>query len=101
MNLEPELIPEPLWNISAASLLGRKSKAWRDIRSAALAAADDTCSACRKATPGGKYMVCDELWPYDTTDGVAALTGVRILCPACDHARHFARPDNSGRQPRR
>ncbi len=59
MNLEPELIPEPLWNVSAASLLGRKSKAWRDIRSAALAAADDTCSACGEVAPGGKYMVCD------------------------------------------
>jgi hypothetical protein len=96
MNLEPELIPEPLWNISAASLLGRKSRAWRDIRSAALAAADDTCSACGEVTPGGKYMVCDELWSYDETDGVATLTSVRILCPACDHARHFARAGQLG-----
>jgi hypothetical protein len=44
MNLEPELIPEPLWNMSAA-------------------------------------------WPR---------TGVRILCPACDHARHFARAGQLG-----
>lgn len=95
MNLEPELIPEPLWNVSAASLLGRKSKAWRDIRSAALAAADDTCSACGEVAPGGKYMVCDVVvLQRDRWRGHA--TAVRILCPACDHARHFARAGQLG-----
>lgn len=96
MPLEPELIPEPLWNISAAHLLGRKSKAWRDIRAAALQAADNTCSACGEMTPGGKFMVCDELWSYDEQQATVMLTGVRILCPACDHARHFARAAQLG-----
>lgn len=97
MSLEPELIPEPLWRISAARLLGSKSKAWRGIRSAALAAANDTCSACGEAAPGGKHMVCDEVWSYDEQHAVATLTGMRILCPACDHARHFARAAQLGR----
>jgi hypothetical protein len=65
MRLDPELIPEPLWAISAARLLGRKSKTWRQIRSSALESADDTCSACREVSRGGKGMVCDELWSYD------------------------------------
>lgn len=97
MKLDPELIPEPLWNISAARLFGRKSKTWREIRSSALQAADNTCSACGEVTPGGKYMVCDELWSYDEQREEATLTGVRILCPACDHARHFARAGQLGK----
>jgi hypothetical protein len=84
-----------LWNVSAASLLGRKSKAWRDIRSAALPAAEDTCSADGEVTPGASSW-CDELWSYSDTDGVAVLTGLRILCPPCDHARHFARAGQLG-----
>lgn len=99
MKLAPELIPEPLWNISAARLLGRRSKAWREIRSNALQAADNTCSACGEMTPGGKFMVCDELWSYDEQQGEATLTGVRILCPSCDHARHFARAQQLGMGP--
>jgi hypothetical protein len=97
MKLDPDLIPEPLWNISAASLLGRKSKAWREIRSNALQAAGNACSTCDQATPGGKFMVCDEVWTYDEQQAEAALTGVRILCPACDHARHFARAGQLGK----
>lgn len=96
MRLDPELIPEPLWAISAARLLGRKSKSWRQIRSSALESADDTCSACREMIPGGKGMVCDELWSYDEKQKVATLTGVRILCPGCDHARHFGRAGQLG-----
>lgn len=34
-------------------------------------------------------MVCDEMWSYDEDLGVATLVGFRILCPACDKARHF------------
>jgi hypothetical protein len=96
VNLEPELIPEPLWHISAARLLGRKSKAWRHIRSDALAEAGGACAVCSEAPPDGKYMVCDELWSYEEQQGVATLAGVRILCPACDHARHFARAGQLG-----
>ncbi len=93
----PELIPEPLWSISAAAVLGRKSAAWRQIRSDALAACGESCGACGEVTPGGKYMVCDELWDYDEEHGCATLAGVRILCPACDFARHFARAGQLGK----
>jgi hypothetical protein len=97
VGFRPELIPEPLWNISAAALLGRKSAAWRQIRSDALADAGDACSACGEVTVGGRRMVCDELWAYDEQHGVATLAGVRILCPACDSARHFARAAQLGK----
>jgi len=96
VNLEPELIPEPLWGISAARLLGRKSKAWREIRSGPLAAGGGACAACGETPPGGKFMVCDELWSYDEQQETATLASVRILCPACDHARHFARAGQLG-----
>lgn len=97
VGFRPELIPEPLWNISAAALLGRKSKAWRQVRSDALTSAGDGCSACGEVSAGGKHMVCDELWDYDEQHDVATLGGVRILCPACDFARHFARAGQLGR----
>lgn len=97
VDFRPGLIPEPLWSISAAALLGRKSAAWRQIRSDALAGAGDACSACGEVAAGGKHMVCDELWDYDEQHGVAILTGVRILCPACDFARHFARAAQLGK----
>jgi hypothetical protein len=42
-------------------------------------------------------MVCDELWDYSEPHGVATLCGVRILCPACDFARHFARAGQLGK----
>ena len=97
MTLKPELIPEPLWGISAATLLGRSSAAWRGIRADALSVAKETCSACEATIPGGKYMVCDELWSYDEDSGVATLAGVRILCKPCDGARHFERARQLGR----
>jgi hypothetical protein len=97
VSFRPELIPEPLWNISAAALLGRKSRAWREIRADALNDSGDACSACGGVTPGGKYMVCDELWDYDEQHGVATLASVRILCPACDSARHFERAGQLGK----
>jgi hypothetical protein len=97
VNLKPELIPEPLWNISAAALIGRKSKAWRQIRSDALTGSGNACSACGEVTADGKHMVCDELWDYGEQHGVATLTGVRILCPACNFARHFARAAQLGK----
>jgi hypothetical protein len=60
------------------------------------AAAGSACVACGTTPPGGKHMVCDELWSYEEQQGIATLSGVRILCPACDHARHFARAAQLG-----
>lgn len=99
VRFRPELIPEPLWNISAAAILGRKSAAWRQIRADALSAAGDACSACGEVTRGGRHMVCDELWDYDEQRGIATLAGVRILCSACDFARHFALAARLGKGP--
>ncbi len=97
MTLKPELIPEPLWGISAAAFLGRSSVAWRKIRADALSEAEETCSACGETVPGGKYMVCDELWSYEEASAAATLAGVRILCKACDGARHYERARQLGR----
>ena len=41
-------------------------------------------------------MVCDEVWSYDEDRRIAELSSVRMLCPACDHARHFARAGQLG-----
>jgi len=89
LRLVPELIPEPLWGLSACRFLGSTSAAWRAIRAAALQAAGNACAACGFASPGGRYQRGDELWAYDEPEGIATLTGVRVLCPPCDSARHF------------
>jgi hypothetical protein len=61
LRLVPELIPEPLWDLSAARLLERKSKSWRSLRADALVAAENRCYACGFWAEGGKYRVCDEM----------------------------------------
>lgn len=59
--LMPELVPRPLWGISAYRLLGR-GKAWRAIRQATLEAGGQECSICRSTESG---LTCHERWSYD------------------------------------
>lgn len=39
-------------------------------------------------------MVCDEEWVYE--DGVARLTGTRILCPDCNAVTHNGQSNLAG-----
>jgi hypothetical protein len=87
--LVPELIPEPLWKLSAANLLPRA--AWQAIRRDSLTAFDERCVACGFAPPEGKGLYCDELWNYNEDSGTVTLVGFRMLCRACSDARHFGR----------
>lgn len=87
MILEPELVPQPLWEISAYRLLPGRA-AWDRIRNATLEAAGHRCSICGASGP---RLHCNEQWNYDDANGVARLTGFQIVCVACHGAIHMGR----------
>jgi hypothetical protein len=92
MKLQPELVPKPLWGISAYRLLGRNAK-WRAIRQDALRASGNQCSVCGT---GGKGLTCHESWNYDDKRRTATLTAFIIHCPDCDAATHMGRAVQHG-----
>lgn len=93
MKLRPELVPEPLWELSAYRILGRSD--WRRIRTDVLADMRGECVACTAAHPKG--MVCHEVWYYDDAQSEATMTALTILCPACNFVHHMGRANLLGR----
>ena len=85
--LSPELVPEPLWGLSAYRLLGRGSK-WKRIREDALRVASNRCSVCGDAT---NQLQCNEQWRYDDKRGIAELIAFVILCHHCHLVTHMGR----------
>ncbi len=90
--LVPELVPRPLWGISAYRLLGR-GRAWKTIRQAALEASDQQCSICGSTETG---LTCHERWDYDDRHGTATLVGFEIHCHRCDAVTHMGRAVANG-----
>jgi hypothetical protein len=88
--LVPRLVPRPLWGWSASRLL--KAARWQRIRSDAMAAAGGACAICGVARDKG--MIADEEWTY--AGGTATLTGIRILCPACNAVTHIGNTSTRG-----
>lgn len=87
LKLQPKLVPEPLWGISAYRLLRRGAR-WKQIRRDTLEALGHLCSVCGAASPP---LSCHEKWNYDDRTRTATLTGFMILCAACDAATHMGR----------
>jgi hypothetical protein len=87
LKLQPELVPRPLWGVSAYRVLGRGA-AWRAIRLDTLEAASNRCAICRSPTAP---LSCHEKWHYDDGHGRAMLEGFTILCRNCDTATHMGR----------
>jgi hypothetical protein len=84
LKLTPELVPQPLWEISACRLL-RPQSLWRSIRSCEIDRAGHRCEFCEETTPP---LYCHEKWHYDDRKARAILTGFRILCQNCNYAVH-------------
>lgn len=79
MKLQPELVPRPLWNLSANKLL---RSAWQgEIRPAIFEEFNGSCSHCKAETP---RMYAHEQWDYGDADGVALLTGIELVCQDCN-----------------
>jgi hypothetical protein len=93
--LKLELVPEPLWGISACKLV-RPSSLWRAIRGDVLERAGHRCQACREITPP---LYCHEQWRYEDGKGKAILTGFRIVCQKCNRAVHTGWAHSRGELP--
>jgi hypothetical protein len=91
MKLKPELVPKPLWGISAYRLLGRGAK-WKVIHLDVLNTNGHRCSTCGAR---GK-LSCHERWDYAENRGIATLIGFSANCDACDAATHMGRASQHG-----
>ena len=85
--LVPELVPLPLWGISAYRALGR-STPWKVIRLDTLEAASHKCQFCGSDEP---RLACHDKWQYDDKKRAARLIGFEIRCPLCHLATHMGR----------
>ncbi len=87
LKFRPELVPKPLWGLSAYRTLGRGAK-WRAIRNDVLKAASNQCSACECSE---SPLYCHEEWKYDDKCGIAELVGFGLLCENCNNVAHIGR----------
>jgi hypothetical protein len=85
--LVPELVPLPLWGISAYRALGR-STPWKKIRQDTLESASHKCQSCGSRKP---LLSCHDKWRYDDKKRVAKLIGFEIRCALCHLATHIGR----------
>jgi hypothetical protein len=87
LRLTPELVPKPLWGISAYRILGR-GVVWKAIRGDILEDARHRCSIC-----GCKegQLTCHEKWLYNDKRATATLIGFEIHCVDCDAVAHSGR----------
>ncbi len=92
LKLQPELVPAPLWGISAYRVLGR-GKVWKSIRQDTLEAFGYCCSICGTDEPP---FICHEMWDYDDRRGIATLYGFECHCRECDLVAHIGRSSQLG-----
>lgn len=91
LKLVPELVPKPLWGISAPHALN-KSTAWKSIRKDTLAEAGNRCQFCGTDT----RLECHDKWEYDDKKSIATLIGFEIRCKMCHMATHIGRARQLG-----
>jgi hypothetical protein len=84
--LVPELVPRPLWGISAPRAL-KKSAAWKAIRKDTLSEVGEKCQFCDAEA----RLECHDKWEYDDKKCVATLVGFEIRCKACHFVTHIGR----------
>lgn len=97
IRLRPELVPRPLWGISAYRLLKNGVK-WKNIRNERIMAAKQCCEICgeKPSRLHGDPLTCHEVWDYDDKKSIATLVGFRIHCSDCDAAVHIGRTAQYG-----
>jgi hypothetical protein len=94
LRLAPELVPAPLWGVSAYRKFGKtKTKLWKEIRQAALEISGHKCGAC---DADGPQLSCHDAWSYDDKTFVATLIGFEIRCQSCHNATHIGRANALG-----
>lgn len=96
LELCPELVPKPLWGISAYRKLGRSS--WQRIRQDAVKSAHQSCEICGESPNPiyGDPLMCHEVWRYRDSSATATLMGFEIHCAKCDLVTHMGRAMTHG-----
>jgi hypothetical protein len=87
LKLCPQLVPKPLWGISAANKL--KRAAWQEIRRDSIQRARNRCEACGGSPESS--LICHEVWDYNDKVGTATLERMEVHCAECDLATHMGR----------
>ena len=87
LKLVPNLVPKPLWGISAYRKLTRDS--WRRIRQDALDAAGNRCEMCGVLPQQAGSLTCHEVWRYSEARGTATLARLEVHCAKCDSVTHM------------
>lgn len=82
--LTVEMIPEPLWGLSAKKTLPPRD--WAALRLATLSEAGNRCVVCG-GDGAGRPLQCHEQWMYDDEALVQTLVGLHALCEACHVAK--------------
>jgi len=85
LKLQPELVPQPLWGLSACKLL-RGLAPWKQIRFAELERAGHRCETCGATS---HPLFCHEQWQYDDQKSVATLTAFHLACADCNLVLHM------------
>jgi hypothetical protein len=85
--LVPELIPEPLWGVSAYRVF-KKTKPWKEIQQDTHQKAGYRCESCEA---DGPQLACHDKWRYVDKTCVATLIGFEIRCLLCHNATHIGR----------
>lgn len=93
LRLLPQLVPKPLWGMSAYRKIDRGS--WQRIRQDALKAAGQRCEICGVSPLNGP-LTCHEVWQYDDGRKRATLDRLEIHCTKCDTATHMGRAFRHG-----
>ena len=103
LKLIPELIPEPLWGVSANKLM--RPISWKRISDREKSAAGFRCAICRAGgivappeTYRDKRLYCHEVWQYDEGKAIATVIELRVLCAGCNAVTHLGRTRLAGEQ---
>lgn len=76
--LRVEMVPEPLWGMSAKKTA--PDAQWSPVRARVIDAAGGRCGACRDRV---SHLECHEQWSYDDERCVQTLTDLVALCVDC------------------
>ena len=79
-----EMVPEPLWELSAKKMLS--ALRWKELRDHTLAEAGFRCAACG-GDGDGRPLQCHEQWAYDDDALVQKLVALVALCERCHLAK--------------
>lgn len=83
LRLAIELVPQPLWRQSLATVMPRAD--WNRLRERVKAESDYRCAICG----AGGTLHCHEVWRYDDVRHIQSLAAFKAICAMCHHVKHI------------